>query len=76
MSPKTKRAFVINIKLIEEYMKKHNLTKEEFAKLCRFTLEEVDLILKNSVRVPLYQLVRISKIMQVKFENVVFPSTE
>ncbi len=76
MSPKTKRAFVINIKLIEEYMKKHNLTKEEFAKLCRFTLEEVDLILKNSVRVPLYQLVRISKIMQVKFENVVLPSTE
>ena len=76
MSPKTKRAFVINIKLIEEYMKKHNLTKEEFAKLCRFTLEEVDLILKNSVRVPLYQLVRISNIMQVKFENVVLPSTE
>ena len=76
MSPKTKRAFVINIKLIEEYMKKHNLTKEEFAKLCRFTLEEVDLILKNSVRVPLYHLVRISKIMQVKFENVVLPSTE
>ncbi len=76
MSPKIRRAFVINIKLIEEYMKKHNLTKEEFAKLCRFTLEEVDLILKNSVRVPLYQLVRISKIMQVKFENVVLPSTE
>ena len=76
MSPKISRAFVINIKLIEEYMKKHNLTKEEFAKLCRFTLEEVDLILKNSVRVPLYQLVRISKIMQVKFENVVLPSTE
>ena len=76
MSPKTKRAFVINIKLIEEYMKKHNLTKEEFAKLCRFTLEEVDLILKNSVRVPLYQLEKIKKIMQVKFENVVLPSTE
>ena len=76
MSPKIRRAFVINIKLIEEYMKKHNLTKEEFAKFCRFTLEEVDLILKNSVRVPLYQLVRISKIMQVKFENVVLPSTE
>ena len=76
MSPKIRRAFVINVKLIEEYMKKHNLTKEGFAKLCRFTLEEVDLILKNSVRVPLYQLVRISKIMQVKFENVVLPSTE
>lgn len=76
MSPKIRRAFVINVKLIEEYMKKHNLTKESFAKLCRFTLEEVDLILKNSIRVPLYQLVRISKIMQVKFENVVLPSTE
>lgn len=76
MSPKIRRAFAINVKLIKKYMKKHNLTKEEFARLCRFTLEEMDLILKNSVRVPLYQLVRISKIMQVKFENVVLPSTE
>ena len=76
MSPKTKRAFVINVKLIEEYMKKNNLTKEGFAKLCRFEVSEVELILKNSAKVPLYQLVRISKIMQVKFENVVLPSTE
>ena len=73
---KPKRIFDINVKLITEYMKKHNLTKESFAKLCRFTLEEVDLILKNSVRVPLYQLVRISKIMQVKYENVVLPAHE
>ena len=73
---KPKRIFDINVKLSTEYMKKHNLTKESFAKLCRFTLEEVDLILKNSVRVPLYQLVRISKIMQVKYENVVLPAHE
>lgn len=73
---KPKRIFEINVKLITEYMKKHNLTKEGFAKLCRFELEEVELILKNSAKVPLYQLVRISKIMQVKYENVVLPAHE
>lgn len=37
----------IKIQKIEEYMKKHNLTEEQFAQKCHLSLKELQKVLHN-----------------------------
>ncbi len=67
---KVKYIYCFNTTIIEIYMKKQNLTKEEFAKKYYFNLADLEKILKNDRHIPLYQIVKLSRIMSVAYEDL------
>ncbi len=62
--------YKINTKMIESYMQKHNLDVEKMAKLCGFEKEELTIILENRPKYKLHQIVRLSRIIGVEYENM------
>ena len=61
---------MINTEIIEKYMHKHNLSIEKMTKLCGFEKEELVFILENNSKYKLHQIVRLSRIIGIEYENM------
>ena len=61
---------MINTEIIEKYMHKHNLSIEKMVKLCGFEKEELVFILENNSKYKLHQIVRLSRIIGIEYENM------
>ena len=59
----------INTKVIYDYMKEKNLTKEELAKKCFIELYDLEKILHNSQNTKLYHIVKMSRIMNIEYDK-------
>lgn len=64
------KSYMINTEIIEKYMHKHNLSIEKMAKLCGFEKEELVFILENNSKYKLHQIVRLSRIIGIEYENM------
>ena len=62
---------IYNIKLLEEYIKKHNLTKSEFCKLCGICQKSLNLIF-NSKNVRLMTILKIVITTKFKMSDLLF----
>lgn len=61
----------IKIQKIEEYMKKHNLTEEQFAQKCHLTLKELQKVLHNHSYFEPIWVLKIARTMSVDFKYLV-----
>ncbi len=57
---------ILNIDLINDYIKKNNLTNAGFCKLCNISEETFKLILNDNTDIDLTDLFRISRILGVR----------
>ena len=62
--------YVVNQKVIKDYMEKNNLTKEEFAKKCNIPPKAMDIILSKSIDYPLIYLLRIARKINIPFADM------
>ena len=64
------KSYMINTEIIEKNKNKHNLSIEKMAKLCGFEKEELVFILENNSKYKLHQIVRLSRIIGIEYENM------
>lgn len=62
--------FCINQKIINDYLQKNNLTKEELAKRCQIPIKEMDKILSPNTDYPIIYILRISRKIGVPFVDM------
>ena len=62
--------YVVNQKVIKDYMAKNNLTKEEFAKKCNIPPKAMDVILSKSTDYPFIYLLRIDRKINIPFAEM------
>ncbi len=61
----------IRIQKIKEYMKKHNLTEEQFAQKCHLILKELQKVLHNRSYFEPIWVLKIARTMSVDFSDLV-----
>ena len=66
---KYKIVIEFNVKLIYDFLEKKNLSMEEFSKYYCFDIEILKKILKNERNIPLYNIVKLSRITNIDYEN-------
>ena len=66
---KYKIVIEFDVKLIYDFLEKKNLSMEEFSKLYSFDIEILRKILKNERNIPLYNIVKLSRIMNIDYEK-------
>lgn len=64
------KGYSVNIELITDYMKKHNLTISDLAKKCRIEEKEMQKVFGKSLNYPLIYILRLSRIMGVEFSKM------
>lgn len=57
---------------IYEYMKKHNLTKKEFCKLCEISVGVLRKIEKGQTNFSSLAMIKIAKVTGLKISDIVF----
>ena len=64
------KGYSVNVELITEYMKKHNLSISDLAKKCRIEEKEMQKVFGKSLNYPLICILRLSRIMGVGFSKM------
>ena len=59
-----------NIDLIENYIKKHNLSKKEFCRLCGISCFVLQKIFKQQNNINIIALFKIAKVLGIKISEI------
>lgn len=57
--------YTLNVQIIYDYMKKHNLDKQQFSKLCNFSVNTLNKVLSGFTKIrfnTLFNLLRVLKV--------------
>lgn len=65
------RDYKIKVEIFKEFLKKNNLTKENFAEFYRFDKEEVELFLDENAELKYYQIVCLAKLLHIKCDELI-----
>ncbi len=66
----SKSKTVINIKLIENYIKEHKLSKKQFAQMCNISTWVLRKVLKNNTNFRIVYLFRIARVLNIKIKDI------
>lgn len=64
------KGYSVNVELITDYMKKHNLSINDLATKCRIEEKEMQKVFGKSLNYPLIYILRLSRIMGVEFSKM------